>query len=163
MLERLKHIFKSKKNSRNYSRRCFPIGRQSQETSSSRENGETQTEFVSNHVKSSKYTIFSFLFLNLLEQFRRTANFCYLCIAIIQVWKAWFYFVIFHNWLMMSTHWGHKSPFINILTKLVVTSAITHKKGFPCNSLLTFIVQIINVNINILSHVTNSWGLFTHS
>ena len=44
-----------------------------------------QVNFCSNHVRSSKYTIFSFLILNLLEQFRRSANFCYLCIAIIQV------------------------------------------------------------------------------
>lgn len=38
-----------------------------------------------NRVKSTKYTIWTFLPLNLLEQFRRIANFYFLCLSIIAI------------------------------------------------------------------------------
>ena len=41
--------------------------------------------FVDNRVVSAKYTVWNFIPKNLFEQFRRIANFYFLCIAIIQV------------------------------------------------------------------------------
>ncbi|KZS18981.1 Phospholipid-transporting ATPase, partial [Daphnia magna] len=41
--------------------------------------------FVDNRVVSAKYTIWNFIPKNLFEQFRRIANFYFLCIAIIQM------------------------------------------------------------------------------
>ena len=83
MIEQIRNRFKSKKNAVNFSNRRFSIN--DGNFGEYQNDDSVQTEFTSNHVRSSKYTIFSFLFLNFLEQFRRTANFCYLCIAIIQV------------------------------------------------------------------------------
>ncbi|KAI3620659.1 hypothetical protein CBS9595_002626 [Malassezia furfur] len=40
--------------------------------------------FVSNQVKSSKYTLYNFVFKNLLEQFRRVANIFFLVLVILQ-------------------------------------------------------------------------------
>ena len=42
-------------------------------------------KFPDNEIISSKYTIWNFLPKNLFEQFRRIANFYFLCVAIIQV------------------------------------------------------------------------------
>jgi hypothetical protein len=41
--------------------------------------------FQNNHIKTSKYTLFTFLPLNLFEQFQRLANFYFLCLLILQV------------------------------------------------------------------------------
>lgn len=41
--------------------------------------------FSNNKVISAKYTLWNFIPRNLFEQFRRIANFYFLCIAIIQV------------------------------------------------------------------------------
>ena len=38
-----------------------------------------------NYIKTSKYNVFSFLPVNLFEQFRRLANFYFLCLLILQV------------------------------------------------------------------------------
>ena len=38
-----------------------------------------------NHIKTSKYTLLTFLPLNLFEQFQRLANFYFLCLLILQV------------------------------------------------------------------------------
>ena len=46
-----------------------------------------QVSFCDNTIKSSKYTLLNFVFLNLFAQFRRVANFYFLIVAIIQVWK----------------------------------------------------------------------------
>ncbi|KAK3884823.1 hypothetical protein Pcinc_010929 [Petrolisthes cinctipes] len=43
------------------------------------------TNYVNNKIKSSKYSIFTFIPKNLFEQFRRIANFYFLCVAIIQL------------------------------------------------------------------------------
>ena len=43
------------------------------------------SRFPSNRVTSSKYTALSFLPKNLFEQFRRVANFYFLCVAVIQL------------------------------------------------------------------------------
>lgn len=44
-----------------------------------------QQKFSDNEIKTSKYTILNFIPKNLFEQFRRIANFYFLCVAIIQV------------------------------------------------------------------------------
>ena len=41
--------------------------------------------FQNNHIKTSKYTLLTFLPLNLFEQFQRLANFYFLCLLILQV------------------------------------------------------------------------------
>ena len=41
--------------------------------------------FQNNRIKTSKYTLLTFLPLNLLEQFQRLANFYFLCLLILQV------------------------------------------------------------------------------
>lgn len=38
-----------------------------------------------NYIKTSKYTLFTFLPLNLLEQFQRIANFYFLCLLLLQL------------------------------------------------------------------------------
>ena len=45
----------------------------------------SQVTFCDNKIKSSKYTLLNFVFLNLFAQFRRVANFYFLIVAIIQV------------------------------------------------------------------------------
>ncbi len=42
-------------------------------------------EVVDNSIRTTKYTILTFLPINLFEQFRRVANFYFLCIAMIQL------------------------------------------------------------------------------
>ena len=46
--------------------------------------------FQNNHIKTSKYTLLTFLPLNLFEQFQRLANFYFLCLLILQVSKIYF-------------------------------------------------------------------------
>ena len=41
--------------------------------------------FQNNNIKTSKYTLLTFLPLNLFEQFQRLANFYFLCLLILQV------------------------------------------------------------------------------
>ena len=41
--------------------------------------------FQNNFIKTSKYTLLTFLPLNLFEQFQRAANFYFLCLFILQV------------------------------------------------------------------------------
>ena len=41
--------------------------------------------YANNRIKTSKYTLLTFLPLNLLEQFQRLANFYFLCLLILQV------------------------------------------------------------------------------
>ena len=41
--------------------------------------------YTSNYITTSKYTVWSFLFINLFEQFRRLANFYFLIISILQL------------------------------------------------------------------------------
>ncbi|KAJ8310331.1 hypothetical protein KUTeg_012196 [Tegillarca granosa] len=45
--------------------------------------------YPDNRVVSSKYTVFTFLPKNLFEQFRRIANFYFLCVGIIQGYEDW--------------------------------------------------------------------------
>ena len=49
-------------------------GREGDSSSLPTDNVETQVKFCDNHIKSSKYNIFTFWIINPLEQFRRIAN-----------------------------------------------------------------------------------------
>ena len=42
-------------------------------------------KYNNNHIKTSKYTLVTFLPLNLFEQFQRLANFYFLCLFILQL------------------------------------------------------------------------------
>lgn len=53
------------------------------ETASSRENPNTAGKYSSNVVKTSKYSLLSFLPKNLFEQFKRAANFYFLVVMVI--------------------------------------------------------------------------------
>jgi hypothetical protein len=44
--------------------------------------------FQSNYIKTSKYSVLTFLPLNLFEQFQRLANFYFLCLLVLQVIPA---------------------------------------------------------------------------
>ena len=44
--------------------------------------------FQNNFIKTSKYTLLTFLPLNLFEQFQRAANFYFACLLILQVISA---------------------------------------------------------------------------
>ena len=63
--------FKSKKSAKWFARRLVAVGARQEALSSS---PETQVKFCDNHIKSSKYNIFTFWIINPLEQFRRIAN-----------------------------------------------------------------------------------------
>jgi phospholipid-translocating ATPase len=47
--------------------------------------GPERYKYPNNTVKTSKYTIFNFLFKNLFQQFRRIANFYFLLVIIVRV------------------------------------------------------------------------------
>ena len=67
--------FKSKKSAKWFDRRLVPVGGRGQPLTSSSDGGaETQVKFCNNHIKSSKYNIFTFWIINPLEQFKRIAN-----------------------------------------------------------------------------------------
>jgi len=44
--------------------------------------------FQNNYIKTSKYSVLTFLPLNLFEQFQRLANFYFLCLLVLQVIPA---------------------------------------------------------------------------
>lgn len=44
--------------------------------------------FQNNYIKTSKYTLLTFLPFNLLEQFQRLANFYFLCLLLLQLIPA---------------------------------------------------------------------------
>lgn len=44
--------------------------------------------FQNNYIKTSKYTVLTFLPLNLFEQFQRLANFYFLCLLVLQLIPA---------------------------------------------------------------------------
>ncbi|XP_055603470.1 phospholipid-transporting ATPase ID-like isoform X4 [Uranotaenia lowii] len=48
----------------------------------------TQFKYANNYIKTSKYSVLTFLPLNLLEQFQRLANFYFLCLLILQLIPA---------------------------------------------------------------------------
>ena len=68
--------FKSKKSAKWFDRRLVPVGGRQEPLPSSLDGGggETQVKFCNNHIKSSKYNIFTFWIINPLEQFKRIAN-----------------------------------------------------------------------------------------
>ncbi len=71
--------------------------------------------FVDNRVVSAKYTVWNFIPKNLFEQFRRIANFYFLCIAIIQVSQFLILLcimlvLIFHLTLILDVHWQSSKP-----------------------------------------------------
>ncbi|XP_055326985.1 phospholipid-transporting ATPase ID isoform X3 [Sitodiplosis mosellana] len=45
----------------------------------------SQFKYANNYIKTSKYTVFTFLPFNLLEQFQRIANFYFLCLLLLQL------------------------------------------------------------------------------
>ncbi|GBP31598.1 Probable phospholipid-transporting ATPase IM [Eumeta japonica] len=47
-----------------------------------------QFRYANNYIKTSKYSIITFLPLNLLEQFQRLANFYFLCLLVLQLIPA---------------------------------------------------------------------------
>jgi phospholipid-translocating ATPase len=48
----------------------------------------SQFRYASNYIKTSKYSILTFLPLNLFEQFQRLANFYFLCLLVLQLIPA---------------------------------------------------------------------------
>ena len=64
--------FKSKKSAKWFDKRLVSVG--GREYHGQTEDGQTQVKFCDNHIKSSKYNIFTFWIINPLEQFRRIAN-----------------------------------------------------------------------------------------
>ncbi|XP_055690523.1 phospholipid-transporting ATPase ID isoform X1 [Lutzomyia longipalpis] len=48
----------------------------------------SQFKYANNYIKTSKYTLLTFLPLNLLEQFQRLANFYFLCLLVLQLIPA---------------------------------------------------------------------------
>jgi hypothetical protein len=57
--------------------------------------GPQSTNFITNHISTSKYSILTFLPKFLFEQFRKYSNIFFLCIAVLQVNK--FQFVYLYN------------------------------------------------------------------
>lgn len=49
---------------------------------------EKLSVFQNNYIKTSKYSLFTFLPLNLFEQFQRLANFYFLCLLVLQLIPA---------------------------------------------------------------------------
>lgn len=47
-----------------------------------------QFRYANNYIKTSKYTVLTFLPLNLFEQFQRLANFYFLCLLVLQLIPA---------------------------------------------------------------------------
>ena len=70
--------FKSKKSAKWFDRRLVQVGGREQPLNSNSDGidggDKTQVKFCDNHIKSSKYNIFTFWIINPLEQFRRIAN-----------------------------------------------------------------------------------------
>ena len=76
--------------------------------------------FQDNNIKTSKYTLLTFLPLNLFEQFQRLANFYFLCLLILQVR---IYYLVFS----MVTNLKNKHTFqlIDVISSLTpVTTAV---------------------------------------
>ncbi|KAK9679588.1 Phospholipid-translocating ATPase N-terminal [Popillia japonica] len=48
----------------------------------------SQFRYANNYIKTSKYTVLTFLPLNLFEQFQRLANFYFLCLLVLQLIPA---------------------------------------------------------------------------
>jgi len=71
-------------------------------------------QYVSNKVKTSKYTVFTFIPKNLYEQFRRIANFFFLTLVILQ----WF------------PEFATISPVVAALPMFIITSITAIKDGF---------------------------------
>ena len=66
--------FKSKKSAKWFDRRLVTVGGRGEPSQDPESGGDTQVKFCDNHIKSSKYNIFTFWIINPLEQFRRIAN-----------------------------------------------------------------------------------------
>ncbi|ORY91437.1 hypothetical protein BCR43DRAFT_479794 [Syncephalastrum racemosum] len=79
-----------------------------------RKNGKPKNEFVSNKVRTSRYTVWSFAPKNLFEQFRRAANMYFLAMAILQ----------------LIPYFGVDSPALTLLPICVVVAITAIKDGF---------------------------------
>ena len=93
--------FKSKKSAKWFDRRLVPVGGREEPLTSNLDASETQVKFCNNHIKSSKYNIFTFWIINPLEQFKRIAN-------------AYF---------LLGASLGHLKPFTD--KEIEVTSVLT--------------------------------------
>ncbi|KAG0163105.1 hypothetical protein DFQ30_000735 [Apophysomyces sp. BC1015] len=76
--------------------------------------GRPRHSYVSNKIRTSKYTLFSFLPKNLFEQFRRAANLYFLGMAILQ----------------MLPYFGVRSPALTLLPICCVVGITAIKDGF---------------------------------
>ncbi|KAF7723814.1 hypothetical protein EC973_001598 [Apophysomyces ossiformis] len=76
--------------------------------------GQPRNSYVSNKIRTSKYTLLSFLPKNLFEQFRRAANLYFLGMAILQ----------------MLPYFGVKSPALTLLPICCVVGITAIKDGF---------------------------------
>lgn len=77
-------------------------------------NGTPRNQFVSNKVRTSRYTVWSFAPKNLFEQFRRAANMYFLAMAILQ----------------LIPYFGVDSPALTLLPICVVVAITAIKDGF---------------------------------
>ena len=77
-------------------------------------NGNPKRQFVTNKVRTSKYTLWSFLPKNLFEQFRRAANLYFLGMAILQ----------------LIPYFGVDSPALTVLPICAVVAITAIKDGF---------------------------------
>ena len=182
LYQKAKGLFTSKKSAANFSRRKFFLGQKTQsehQPSGADEdiqvkeiwyvhflNWILQVNFCSNHVRSSKYTIFSFLILNLLEQFRRSANFCYLCIAIIQVTSV----LLSKTKTVLRGHY-HKPSFykapiyltvwkVNIYNQFSTVDTFSHTQcqWVSKSNLVILGTDFLNLNLFVSSHLFSCWG-----
>ena len=76
--------------------------------------------FQDNNIKTSKYTLLTFLPLNLFEQFQRLANFYFLCLLILQVR---IYYLVFP--MVTNPKNKHTFQLIDVISSLTpVTTAV---------------------------------------
>lgn len=98
--------------------------------------GYDRQRFSDNEIVSSKYTALNFLPKNLFEQFRRIANFYFLCIAIIQVIAFIYYFIlclvpnIVFDYTQQIVSDSPTSPMTSILPLIFVVVVTAIKQGY---------------------------------
>ena len=98
--------------------------------------GYDRQKFSDNEIVSSKYTAFNFLPKNLFEQFRRIANFYFLCIAVIQVnqqtrpWSICFHFIHSFSLREQIVSDSPTSPITSILPLVFVVVVTAIKQGY---------------------------------
>ncbi|KAG8918881.1 hypothetical protein FRC01_001607 [Tulasnella sp. 417] len=76
-------------------------------------NGDPKTDYVRNKVRTTKYTLLTFVPKNLYEQFRRVANLYFLVLVVVQVWPIF----------------GAAAPQVAMLPLVVILMATAVKDG----------------------------------